>query len=249
VTYIDHHPISSSTKKKLKKIGITIIHSIRECASVLSYNNFKNQLHEDMKLLAIYGAITDYRDSGPIAHDLIQRYDRQFILFEASMLSYALERYVKDESYLNELIKELAFPKHPHQIEGVVKDAVFQAEKMAKFMRIIKIKGKKKRNFAYIDTKETTSGNVANFLIGIFKVPVGVAYKISPDNNIMEISLRGSYNSKYNLGKISSKIAKKFDGSGGGHSKAAGLRIPATKKLNFLEYLDNELENNKLKKY
>ena len=40
-TYIDHHPLSSYSKKRMKKVGINLIHSTNECAGVLTYTYFK----------------------------------------------------------------------------------------------------------------------------------------------------------------------------------------------------------------
>ena len=51
-----------------------------------------------------------------------------------------------------------------------------------------------------------------------------------------------SIEKKYNLGKIIPKIAKDLNGSGGGHSKAVGLRIPIKNKNKFLKSLKTELE-------
>ena len=40
--------------------------------------------------LALFGAVTDYLDSSPLAGKMMERFDRQFVLLESTLLSYAI---------------------------------------------------------------------------------------------------------------------------------------------------------------
>jgi nanoRNase/pAp phosphatase (c-di-AMP/oligoRNAs hydrolase) len=44
------------------------------------------------------------------------------------------------------------------------------------------------------------------------------------------------------LGKITSQLAKKFDGFGGGHPKACGARIPTPRIMEFISALGKHTE-------
>ena len=241
-TYIDHHPLSSYSKKRMKKVGINLIHSTNECAGVLTYTHFKKQLPKKSALIACYAAVTDYLDDKPIARELIGSYDRQLILLESTMLAYAMAYRDARISFSKKIINDLEKFKLPHEINGVPKYAAKQANKMNELMKKIPKEGKKMGKFAFMEVENATLGLVANLLVGEFSVPVAFAYRINKETNSIEMSMRGSYNSKYNLGKIIPKIAKDLNGSGGGHSKAVGLRIPIKNKNKFLKSLKKELE-------
>src|SRR5919199_522850 len=43
VIYIDHHDISKDTVQVLKKIGVSLIHTIEECTSVQVYTKYKKK--------------------------------------------------------------------------------------------------------------------------------------------------------------------------------------------------------------
>src|SRR5579875_1035581 len=95
-------------------------------------------------------------------------------------------------------------------------------------------------NFAYFKTRESSTGNVANFLIGAFDVPVGVAFR-EDELGYYEISIRGSEDCKQDLGKVIGRIATKLNASGGGHPRASGARIKSTQFEDFLSLLEAEL--------
>lgn len=82
VTYIDHHPLDLKTSKRIKAGGVQLVHSREECAGVLTYEHFKNDLPRRAAFIACYAAVTDYLDNQPIAKRLIGSSDRQLILLE-----------------------------------------------------------------------------------------------------------------------------------------------------------------------
>ena len=106
VTYVDHHDINPKIITKLKKIKVKVIHNTSECASVLVYDTFKKKLSVHSTFIAACGAITDYMENKPIASKLLQMYDRQFALVNATVLTYNIVGHQKDPDYLLYLVDE-----------------------------------------------------------------------------------------------------------------------------------------------
>jgi oligoribonuclease NrnB/cAMP/cGMP phosphodiesterase (DHH superfamily) len=246
VHYFDHHPIAKEFYNQLSAAGVDIVHSTEECASVLIYRKYEKRLRESpqMKIAACCGAITDYMDMQPYAKKLIASFDRQFLLYEATVLSFTISTVGRGTQESNALLvkiaEELAFGKLPHQIEGATKYAQQHAERSAELISVARKQGKKMKNFAYYITKETSTGNVANFLVGAFDVPVGVAVR-EEEPGFYELSLRSIDESPHDLGKIVGEISAKLGVSGGGHRHASGARIKQSQLETFLNLLDDEL--------
>lgn len=225
VTYIDHHFMSEATKKKLRGAGVRLVHDPKECSSMLAYKTFGKALPEGAQLIALCGAVTDYMDDSPLAKKMMEQADRQFVLLEASMLSYSLGAKARDEGFPELVVRELSTMKPPHTIPGVPQAAVEQLDEVVRLGEAVKAEGKKLGRLAYMKTSQYSTGNVAKLLIGAFAVPVGVAFK-EKERGWYEVSLRGTSECRIHLGKVVSKISSGFGGSGGGHKKAAGCRIP-----------------------
>jgi single-stranded DNA-specific DHH superfamily exonuclease len=225
VTYIDHHLAGKKTLDKLRRAGVKVVHDEKECASILTYLTLKDELPQGAQLNALMGAVTDYMDDSPVASKMMEQADRQFVLLEASMLSYALGRKAGLEGYPESIARELSKLKKPHEIEGVPEAAVEQLEETVKLEKLVKAKGTRKGRLAYMVTTEYSTGIVAKLLIGAFGVPVGVSMK-EKEGGWYEVSLRGTPECRVHLGKMISKVVTPLGGSGGGHRKAAGCRIP-----------------------
>ncbi len=240
VTHIDHHYMSEARKRQARKAGVELVHDTTECASMLTYKTFREQLPERAKLVALCGAVTDYMDDSPMAKRLMEQGDRQFILLEATLLSAALGRKGEDKGFPELVVSELAKMRHPHEIPGVSEAAVEQLEREAKLGEHVKAEGKRKGRLAYMVTTQYSTGNVAKLLIGAFEVPVGVAMK-QKQEGWYEVSLRSTSEAKVHLGTAIGKIAARLGGSGGGHRKAAGCRVPVSRADEMLEALARKL--------
>lgn len=225
VTYIDHHLIGEGTKARLRSAGVKVVHDPRECASILTYLTLKKELPQGAHLNALYGAVTDYMDNSPVASKMMEKSDRQLVLFEASMLSFALGRMAGKKGYPEMVVAELSKLRRPHEIEGVPAAAVEQLKEAVALEEIVKVQGKRKGRLAFMVTTEYSTGNVAKLLIGAFGVPVGVSMK-EKQPGWYEVSLRSTSECRVHLGRTISRVASRLGGSGGGHSKAAGCRIP-----------------------
>lgn len=247
VHYIDHHPLSSDFQNRLSEAGVDLYHSTEESAAVLVYMKFQDGLQDNtnMKLLACCGAITDYLDDRPFAKKLISTFDRQFLLYEATVLSFTISivgrHGVEGIPKLIGIVHNLSDDqKLPHELKDADLYATQFASQSAELIEKVKARGVKMKNFAYFRTDETSTGNVANFLIGAFDVPVGVAFR-AEEPEYLEVSARGSEDCKVDLGKIIGKIATDLGNPGGGHPRAAGTRIRIDQFEKFLQLLDSML--------
>jgi RecJ-like exonuclease len=240
VTHIDHHYMPEEAKRRVRRAGVRLVHDTTECASVLTYMTFKDVLPEGARLIALYGAVTDYMDDSPIAARLMEQRDRHFVLLEATMLSYAVGGMEGKEDFPELVVKELAKMRHPHEIEGVPEAALGELDEVSKLGEQVKSLGKKKGRLAYMVTTKYSTGQIAKLLIGAFEVPVGVAMK-EKQERWYEVSLRSTSEAKIHLGRVIAKITERLGGSGGGHRKAAGGRVPASRVDEMLDDLAKEV--------
>ncbi len=240
VTYVDHHYLTERARAEILKTRVELKHDVRDCAAMLTYLAYKPDLPEGARLLALYGAVTDYMDGSANAVRMMETFDRQYVLLECTLLAYALAKNGRDYSYAEMLVKELAKMKVPHSIEGVGKEALEQAEVVRLLADEVGAKGTRLERLAYIETSESSTGNVAKLLLGAFGVAVGVAYKVKPGGTA-EFSLRGTSESGVHLGKEIGVIAQRHRGSGGGHEKAAGCSVPTSEIEGLLQDLDSRL--------
>jgi len=244
VHYVDHHPINEDFADRLRSIGVDLYHSTEESAAMLVYKKYQEKLSGNAKILACCGAITDYLDERPLAKKLISTFDRQFLLYEATVLSFAVaiigRQGVSGVPRLIEIVHALSKGKLPHQIEGASAFAKEFASQSALLIEKVRLEGTKMKNFAYFRTSESATGNIANFLIGAFDVPVGIAFR-SEDPGFLEVSARGSEEFGGDLGRIIGGIATSMGTSGGGHPRAAGARIPEDQFQNFLREFEISL--------
>jgi RecJ-like exonuclease len=209
------------------------VHDTSECASILTYLTFRKVLPERARLIALCGAVTDYMDDAPVAKKLMEQGDRQFVLYEASMLSFALGGMEAKEGFPELVVEELSKMKHPHEIPGVPQAAMEELEKVSRLGDQVKAQGKKKGRLAYMVTTQYSTGQIAKLLIGAFEVPVGVAMK-EKQQGWYEVSLRSTSEGRVHLGRTIAKISARLGGSGGGHRKAAGCRVPVSKVKEML---------------
>ena len=236
ITHIDHHHMSASAKSQVRKAGVNLVHDITECASILTYKTFKASLPERARLIALCGAVTDYMDDSPLAKRLMEQGDRQFVLLEATLLAEALGLRGAEDGFPEMIVGELSRMKHPHEIRGVPEAAMGQLRIEADLGELVKEKGRKLRRLAYMVTDEHSTGSVCKLLIGAFEVPVGVAMR-EEEEGWYEVSLRSTSESRTHLGTTIGKIAAKLGGSGGGHHRAAGCRVPVRKADEMLKAL------------
>ncbi len=233
VIIIDHHPMEASLAKRLRSLGVEIIHNTRDCASALVYDHFKDKLEVDAARLAAYAAVSDMFEDGPIASRLMDGMDRKFVQNEALMLSAALGSN-QSNTFKVRLLRELSNYAYPHRIRGVVKASVHQLEKIVKIKETIRGKARVMGRLAVMECGDDSStGEVANIVMDTMLVPVGMCWK--DQGEMVNISLRGERRLPEHLGDLVSKVSTKYGGFGGGHARASGAKVPKMKLSAFIE--------------
>lgn len=241
VTYIDHHDLEEGIKKKIKALKVNLIHTVNECTTVQVYNAFKSKLNDHSSLIAACSAVTDYMEDRPLGSKLLQRFDRQFILLEATVLTFTIVSHQKDGEYLLYLVDELSQLKYPHDIPNTFEFARIQAERISGVIQKVKDNMKKMKNLAYMEVTDSGASMVVNFVLGMSGKDVGVSYKFREEKGIYAVSIRGSKSCKVHLGRIVNQLATELGGSGGGHDKACGAVIPKEKISQFVKKFNAKL--------
>jgi len=241
VFYIDHHDIEEGIKKKIQSLKVKLIHTVDECTTVQVYKAFKSKLNDHSSFIAACAAVTDYMEDRPLGSKLLQRFDRQFVLFEATSLTFTIVSHQKDSEYLLYLVDELSDSKYPHDIPNIFEFAKIQAEKISGVIQKVKNNMKKMKNLAYMEVTDSGASMVVNFVLGLSGKDVGVSYKLREEQGIYAVSVRGSRACKLHLGKIINQLATDLGGSGGGHNKACGAVIPKEKISQFLKKFNSKL--------
>lgn len=241
ITYIDHHDIEDSIKKKILSLKVKLIHTIHECTTVQVCNAFKSKLNDHSSFLAACSAVTDYMEDRPLGSKLLQRFDRQFVLLEATVLTFTITSHQKDCDYLLYLVDELSEGRYPHEIPNTFEFARIQAEKISGVIQKVKEGMKKMKNLSYMEVVDSGASMVVNFVLGLSGKNVGVSYKLREEQGIYAVSIRGSKDCKIHLGRIVNQLATDLGGSGGGHDKACGAVIPKAKMGIFLKKFNSKL--------
>jgi RecJ-like exonuclease len=241
ITYIDHHDIEDSIKKKIKALKVKLVHQINECTTVQVYDTFKSKLNDHSSFIAACSAVTDYMEDRPIGSKLLQRFDRQFVLLEATVLTFNITSHQKDNEFLLYLVDELSEQKYPHDLPNTFEYARLQAERISGVIQKVKENMKKMKNLSYMEVTDSGASMAVNFVLGLSGKEVGVSYKLREEQGIYAVSVRGAKSCKVHLGRIVNQLATDLGGSGGGHDKACGAVIPKEKISLFLKKFNSKL--------
>ena len=242
VTYIDHHDIGPKIVKALKKGGVKLVHTIEECTSVQVYYKYRKKLPAHAVFFAAMGALTDYMEGKPIAAGLVSRYDRQFLMLEATSMSYMISASQKNEEFLGKIVDTLAEMKYPHDVKGGFELAEKYAKKVANAVETIQQAIVRLDNLAHApSTVDLSSSMVVNFVLGYTGKPAGMVYKLKEDIGSYVVSIRGSKECKVHLGRLVNEVATDLGGSGGGHDRACGAVIPKDRLQEFIRALDSRI--------
>jgi oligoribonuclease NrnB/cAMP/cGMP phosphodiesterase (DHH superfamily) len=242
VTIIDHHPISKAMVKKLELYGGTLVHSTLDCASVLLFDHFKTKLGRNAFRLAVYAAISDQFEDGPIASNLLDKIDKQFSQHEALILTHSLN-FNQTFKFRLFLVEELSKYSIPHKIKGTIEAAINFLENTVKLLKTLPRIATKHERIAYTEgLPNMSNGVLASLLIETLDVDVGICFRRGK-NDLMNFSIRGRRGLKIHLGEITNVLATRYGGFGGGHKSACGASIPILNYLEFIKDLEIELEN------
>jgi len=237
INIIDHHQMSPDLLKRLTALGVKIRLETKDCAAMLVYDTFKNELGREARRLAAYAAISDMFEEGPLADPILGKMDRKFAQHEAQLLTHALS---SDQSidFKRRVMDELSKYNYPHRIEGVVEKAIQSLEEMTRIKEAIPDNARVIGRVALMEVSgDHSTGALSNLLIDTLGVDVGISYKAN--EHYYNMSLRGEKDLKEHLGDISKELGVKYDGFGGGHQRASGIKVP---KENLDAILDELVE-------
>jgi len=242
VAYIDHHDLSKEIASALKKAGVTLVHSVDECTSVQAYTRYKKKLPSHAGFFAAMGALTDYMETKPLASAIVPKFDRQFLMLEATSLSYMISANQNNDEFLTKAVDTLAKMKYPHDIRGGFEMAEKYAKNVAKAVETIQDSIVLLENVAHApSTVELSSSMVVNFVLGASEKSVAMVYKFKENIKSYIFSIRGSVDCKIHLGRLVNEVASSLGGSGGGHDRAAGAVVPKEKLDEFIKTMDSKV--------
>ncbi len=241
ILYFDHHPLPIGMET-LKEVLDVFSHSLKYCASELVYNYFKDSIPKERVWIAIYGDIGDYTDTSETFKKRINDWDKHALYFEVSALIMGIKNH-EFESYdaKREIVGVLAEGGNPSDVPKLVDSAKEAINREFDLYEIIKKRVKKHGKIGYIEDLKGFGfrGPSALFSATITESPIGLC--IYNRKGHIDITIR-KRNPDIELNKIAEDAGEAVGGSGGGHSNAAGARIPTGRLNEFLEILNKRIE-------
>ncbi len=239
INIIDHHQISDELMERLREAGVSVALDTRDCAGVLVYDAFRDELGPEAARIAAYAAISDMFEDGPLGSQILAKIDRKFAQHEAQILTHALSMN-QTIDFKRVIMDELSRYGYPHRIPGAVDLAVQCLEEMTDMKERISANAVTVGRMAYMESvNDYSTGGIANLIIDTLGVDVGVGYKTNGEH--VNISLRGELMLEEHLGDISSDLGERYGGFGGGHQRASGVKIPKEHLEAFLADLSEIL--------
>ncbi len=232
--YIDHHP--EPLKHKITDLPGELMYSTDSCTSELTYKFFEEKLPEDMSRVMIYGAIADYSLTGFVEEKLAY-WDMRTVFFESGVLSQGLEGSRKEYDFKRLIVHELAQNKLPSEIHSLAEKAVRESkaeeEMRLKLKEIVEVKG----NIAYVINPGGSLPRAAIYVRALTNALIGLACEERKEKLVMSLRTREE---RIDLNRILREITPQVEGTGGGHPKASGARIPKERFNDFIFLLNDK---------
>jgi len=239
--YFDHHTLPATTSlNKVANVVETYAHDISSSASEIIYKHFQKSLPRERVWLALYGAIGDYTDSTEFVKERMRNWDKRALYFEVSTLILG----IKDERFSTYSAKRrianvLASGGNPSDIRGLALAARAAVTREFEIYKQVKRRAKAFGKIGYVKDLPRFGfrGPSALFAATVTGKPVGLSIHTIRDK--MDVTARKrDPNPNIRLNSIMEKAAESVGGSGGGHARAAGARIPRGDLVKFLEAVD-----------
>ena len=231
--YIDHHPLPNDFDPR--SFPGECFHSLNACASELTFLRFQKDLDPNLNRVAIYGAVGDYMDDTYNIEKFLLKWDRAHVYLESGLLSQAIDAFGKNYDVKRGIALYLSDNRTPSSDERIVSKAISESISdewnRKRIKELVKVSG----NIAYTFGMDWSMGKAAVYAMAETEKLVGIGAEARREN--VEMSLRTETDG-LDLNKLLNDVAKRLGGSGGGHPKAAGARVPAEKFLTFLEQLN-----------
>ena len=196
-----------------------------------------------MNRVAIYGAIGDYADNTPFIQGLLRDWDKRTLYFEAGILIQGLERNRRDNELRFEIVELLSKNRLPSSSGELLGNALAQTHEEERALAKIEETVKRIGEVAYVWDIEASVSKAATYARALTEASVGIAGETL--NGMVDMSLRTARDD-IDLNAILRIIAPRFGGTGGGHPKAAGARIPINSFERFVEALNYSINRKRL---
>jgi len=236
LTYIDHHPLPEEVKPE--DIPGTVIHREDHSASELTYTFLEKKLDILMSRVAIYGAVADYLDNTPEIEELLRLWDKRTVYFETGILVQGIEGKKREYDFKREIVYQLSRNIPPSFNQKLLDHALEITRYEEKLLELVRKKVRVYGEIAYVLEVSPFLGKSAIYSMAVTGKLIGMAGERR--RNMIDISVR-TRSKILDLNKILRKVAVKLKGSGGGHKRAAGARIPEDKFEEFLDMLNEEI--------
>jgi single-stranded-DNA-specific exonuclease len=234
VLYFDHHPLPEKAMKKIRET-ISVYINGEGSASELIYRYYQKELPSERIWLAIYGAIGDYEERTEFVKERLLSWDARALYFQASTIFLG----IKDKDFEGYdakrlIVQTLAEGHNPSDVAGLVEAAKRVVKDEFSLYEMIKQNAKKLGDIGYVKDMYSFGfrGPSALFAATVTNSRVGMA--VYNRKNNLDITIR-SRDYSVELNSLAEDAAEAVGGSGGGHSQAAGARIPFDKFDDFLK--------------
>jgi len=243
VYFFDHHPLPKGTSKAdIKKVCSLFVHQEKISASELIFRHYQKDLPREMIWPAIYGAISDYSDETAFIRKNIRSWDKRALYFEVATLVMGIKNeHFSDYDTKRSIIATLSEGKNPTDVDGLVKSAKDAVKREFQLYGFVKRAARSLENVGFVENIPFFGfrGAAALFASNVTGKPVGLC--IHDKGNHTDITMRSSTGG-VPLNKLAENAAVLAGGTGGGHSDAAGARIPKGAIERFIKKLNNELK-------
>lgn len=241
IWFIDHHFRSNEIQNRLKNFKITYLSSDTDCTAAIIYKNFSNHLKDNVQLISACACITDGLENTPLASNLMNNYNKNFIQLNSALLWYEIRNNQNNMKKLVEIIELLANGKIP--IEFIKSIENFKKILINEFSFDIKIKNQKYsfKNFDCLKITDSKLSQHASELIRKSQKSICVVHRDFDSKKVQQVVILSSKNNTKNLGILINKLSKELQGFGGGDQFRSATIIPTNNFDKFLEFFDNEL--------
>ncbi|MFH1237469.1 MAG: DHHA1 domain-containing protein [Candidatus Aenigmatarchaeota archaeon] len=241
ILYFDHHPLPDSARKRMSEILKTYIFGDAS-ASELIYKYYQDDIPPERVWVAIYGAIGDYEEKTEFVRDRLNNWDARALHFEASMIFLGMkDKDFDDYDSKRRMVQTLASGKNPSDIPGLMEAARRAVTDEFRLYELVKENAEKSGDVGYV--KDVYSfgfrGPSALFAATVTDSRVGLAAFLRKDK--LDITMR-SRDYSVKLSELAENAGEAVGGSGGGHSHAAGARIPLDKFEDFVREVNRLLK-------
>jgi RecJ-like exonuclease len=238
--YIDHHPLPLDSIAG--DIPATqVVRDLTKSSSELTFTFLGN---EEMKLVALFGAIADYyTDKTDLVKRTLDVYDKRTIYLESGLLSQALGFQGKrDYDFKRKLIGMLSTGVLPSSRPEIVRKAVGGTKKEWETIAFVR------KTVEIMDgigiVRDVPRGysptKSAKLALGVTGQPLCLSTR-RKKRRFVDVSARKLSTFSLDLNRTMRTIAPRFGGSGGGHPTAAGARVPEKHFDKFLDAIKKEV--------